>query len=216
MARLKVGVLISGRGSNMRALLEAAADPAFPAEIVLVISNNPAAGGLEVARGFGVATAAIDHRKRTREAFEAEVDSALRAAGVAFVCLAGFMRILTAGFVSAWQGRMVNIHPSLLPSFKGVHVHEQALAAGVRFSGCSVHFVVPEMDDGPIIIQAAVPVRQDDTPATLAARVLLAEHEIYPKALRWAAEGRLIARGNTVEVSGAGAAAPYLVNPVAQ
>lgn len=216
MARLKVGVLISGRGSNMRALLEAAADPAFPAEIVLVISNNPAAGGLEVARGFGVATAAIDHRKRTREAFEADVDGALRAAGVAFVCLAGFMRILTAGFVSAWQGRMVNIHPSLLPSFKGVHVHEQALAAGVRFSGCSVHFVVPEMDDGPIIIQAAVPVRQDDTPATLAARVLLAEHEIYPKALRWAAEGRLIVRGNTVEVSGAGAAASYLLNPVAQ
>ena len=216
MARLKVGVLISGRGSNMRALLEAAADPAFPAEIVLVISNNVDAGGLEVARRFGVATAAIDHRKRTREAFEADIDATLRAAGVAFVCLAGFMRILTAGFVTAWRGRMVNIHPSLLPSFKGVHVHEQALAAGVRFSGCTVHFVVPEMDDGPIIIQAAVPVRQDDTPDTLAARVLRAEHEIYPMALRWAAEGRLIVRGNTVEVGGAAAAAPYLVNPVTQ
>jgi len=203
MARLKVGVLISGRGSNMRALLEAAADPAFPAEIVLVISNNPDAGGLDVARSFGVAAAAIDHRKRAREAFEADVGAALRAAAVEFVCLAGFMRILTAGFVSAWQGRMINIHPSLLPSFKGVHVHEQALAAGVRFSGCTVHFVMPEMDDGPIVVQAAVPVLQDDTADSLANRILKAEHRIYPMALRWAAEGRLTVDGNTVRLADA-------------
>lgn len=213
MARLRVAALISGRGSNMQALQAACAQPDFPAELALVLSNKADAAGLAFAADKGIATAVVDHRKRTREDFDAEIDIVLRAHGVEAVCLAGFMRLLTPGFVQTWFGRMLNIHPSLLPAFKGLHTHERALATGVRFTGCTVHFVVPEMDDGPIIIQAAVPVAQDDTAETLGARVLAAEHRIYPQALRWLAEGRLKIEGDVVRVDGARTDMEAALNP---
>ena len=191
MSRVKTAVLISGRGSNLQALIDACADPNFPAEIVLVLSNVDGAGGLERAKKAGIATAVISHKGRTREDFDAGIDAALRAAGVEIVCLAGFMRILSDGFARKWEGRVLNIHPSLLPAFKGVHVHERVLAAGMKVSGCTVHFVVPELDAGPIIEQASVPVLAGDTPETLAARVLVEEHRLYPHALAAVAEGRV-------------------------
>ena len=185
MARLKVGVLISGRGSNLQALLDACADPAFPAEIALVISNVADASGLERAEKAGVPTVVINHKDFSgREAFDAKLDEALRAHGIELVCLAGFMRLLTDGFVEGWRGKMINIHPSLLPSFKGLHTHRQALAAGVKLHGCTVHYVTPALDDGPIIAQGAVPVLEGDTEGTLAGRVLAVEHQIYPLALK--------------------------------
>jgi phosphoribosylglycinamide formyltransferase-1 len=188
---LKVGVLISGRGSNLQVLLESCADPAFPAEIGLVISNVADAHGLERARAAGVVTLVIDHKIfPSREAFDAEMDAALRAAGIELVCLAGFMRLLSAGFVEAWQGRMINIHPSLLPAFKGLRPHAQALAAGVKLHGCTVHYVTPALDDGPIVAQGAVPVLAGDTEEDLAARVLAVEHKLYPLALKVIAEGK--------------------------
>jgi len=192
VTKKRVGVLISGRGSNLQALIDACAAPDFPAEIVLVLSNVPDAYGLERARKADIPTTVIRHRDYpTREAFDAAMDAELRKAGVEFVCLAGFMRLLGAEFVRAWQGRIVNIHPSLLPSFKGLNVHEQALTAGVRISGCTVHYVIPELESGPAIVQAAVPVEHGDTAETLAARVLEAEHRIYPEALRLVAEERV-------------------------
>jgi len=188
----RVGILISGRGSNMRSLIAAAAAPDFPAEIVLVISNAVNAEGLQHAAAAGIATQVISHKPyETREAFDRAVSASLEAAAVDIVCLAGFMRILSNWFTRYWEGRLVNIHPSLLPLFKGVHVHEQVLQAGVRISGCTVHFVVPELDAGPIIAQAAVPVAIDDTPATLGARVLVEEHKLYPAALKVLAEERV-------------------------
>jgi phosphoribosylglycinamide formyltransferase-1 len=190
--KLKVGVLISGRGSNLQALIDATSEPDFPAEIVLVISNVADAYGLERARRAAIPTHVINHREfPTRERFDAAMDEALRHAGAGLVCLAGFMRLLSAEFVRRWEGRIVNIHPSLLPSFKGLRVHEQALAAGARISGCTVHYVIPELDSGPPIVQAAVPVAYDDTAETLAARVLEAEHRIYPEAVRLIAENRV-------------------------
>jgi len=202
---LKVGVLISGRGSNMAALVEACADPAFPAEIVTVTSNLPDAAGLERAAAAGIATQVVDHRVHgtDRAAFEGALDAALRNAGVEFLCLAGFMRILTPWFVDRWRDRMLNIHPSLLPAFKGLHTHERAIEAGVRISGCTVHFVRPEMDDGPVVIQAAVPVLPDDDAVRLAARILEAEHRIYPEALRLVAEGEARVEGDRVALDGA-------------
>ncbi|MGA7674519.1 MAG: phosphoribosylglycinamide formyltransferase [Rhizomicrobium sp.] len=189
---MHTAILISGRGSNMRSLIAATADPAFPAEIVLVISNVGSAEGLKHAANAGIATRVIPHKAFvSREAFDAAIDAALNEAGIEIVCLAGFMRILSDWFARKWEGRLLNIHPSLLPSFKGVHVHEQALQAGVRISGCTVHFVVPELDAGPIIAQAAVPVELGDTPEALAARVLQAEHKLYPAALEMLAEGRV-------------------------
>jgi len=189
--KLRVGVLISGRGSNLQALLDACADPAFPAEIALVISNVATAQGLERAERAGIPTKVIDHKQfPTRAAFDAVMDEALRAAGIELVCLAGFMRLLSDGFVEGWQGRMINIHPSLLPSFKGMHTHAQALAAGVKRHGCTVHYVTPALDDGPTIAQAEVPVLEGDTEETLAARVLEAEHRLYPLALKMVAEGK--------------------------
>jgi phosphoribosylglycinamide formyltransferase-1 len=185
MGKLKVGVLISGRGSNLQALLDHCSDPEFPAEIILVISNIADAFGLERARKAGVPTKVIPHKSfTTRESFDAAVDESLRLAGVELVCLAGFMRLLSEGFVNRWHKRMINIHPSLLPSFKGLHTHAQALAAGVKLHGCTVHFVTPALDDGPIVAQAAVPVLNDDDEDSLAARVLRAEHQLYPLALR--------------------------------
>lgn len=187
----RVAVLISGRGSNMSALLDAARDPAFPAEIVLVLSNVPGAGGLAVAEAAGVATAVVDHRpfKGDRGAHERAVDAALRAAGAEIVCLAGYMRLLTPILVDAWAGRMLNIHPSLLPSFPGLHTHARAIEAGAKLHGCTVHLVTQGMDEGPILAQAAVPVLADDTEDTLAARVLRQEHLLYPAALAAFATG---------------------------
>ena len=192
MHKTRTAILISGRGSNMMALAETARDPGFPAEIVGVAANRPDAAGLAWAADRGIATRGLDHKAHsTREAFEAELHAALTDWRIEIVCLAGFMRVLTASFVDRWHGRMLNIHPSLLPAFKGLRTHERALAAGVRIAGCSVHFVVPEMDAGPIIVQAAVPVAETDTPHTLADRILAAEHRIYPQALALVAGGRL-------------------------
>ncbi|MEM1380377.1 MAG: phosphoribosylglycinamide formyltransferase [Pseudomonadota bacterium] len=179
----RVAILISGLGSNMVALLDAMADAAFPAVPALVISNRADAAGLEKAQAVGVATQVIPHRGKTKPQFERELDEALRAANVGLICLAGFMRVLSADFVSAWPGKILNIHPSLLPAFRGLHVHEQALEAGVKVSGCTVHWVTAELDGGPIIGQGVVPVRDADNPATLAARVQRAEHIVYPAAL---------------------------------
>ena len=192
MARKRVAVLISGRGSNMAALIDAAKDLTYPAEIALVLSNVPEAGGLEVAEAAGIATEVVDHKPfgKDRAAFERALQAVLEKHEIEIVCLAGFMRILTADFVGKWQGRMINIHPALLPQFKGVDTHRRALEAKVKQHGATVHFVVPEMDSGPIILQDAVEVRPDDTEATLAARVLAVEHRIYPQALKMLAEGR--------------------------
>ena len=211
MARLKVGVLISGRGSNLQALIEAAADPAYPAEIVLVISNRPEAPGIAHAARAGIAHRAIAHS--SREAFARDADAALRESGAELVALAGFMRILDTAFVEAWRDRLVNIHPSLLPAFPGLHPQRQALAAGVRFSGCTVHFVRAEVDTGPIIAQAVVPVHEGDDEELLSERILAAEHRIYPLAVRLFAEGRLRILGNTVAISGAVSPEIALFNP---
>ena len=192
MAKKRVAVLISGRGSNMASLIAAAKDDEYPAEIALVVSNRPEAAGLGHARAQGITTSIVDHAQfgKDREAFERALQDVLTAHRIDLVCLAGFMRLLTPWFVGQWQGRMLNIHPALLPAFKGLHTHERALAAGVKTHGATVHFVSPEMDSGPIIAQAEVPVIDGDTPETLAARVLEAEHRIYPQALRQVAEGR--------------------------
>lgn len=182
-----IAVLISGRGSNLQCLIDACAAEDYPARIVAVISNRPEAFGLERAREAGIAAIAIDHKGHdSRESFEAALDAALREAGAEFVCLAGFMRILTEGFVNRWEGRMINIHPSLLPKFKGVDTHARAIAAGESEHGCTVHWVTPGMDEGPVIAQARVPVLPGDTPETLAARVLVEEHRLYPAALKMA------------------------------
>src|SRR5713226_7372117 len=192
MARRRVAVLISGRGANMGALIAAAKEPGYPAEIALVLSNRPEAGGLRRAGAEGIATAVVDHTGfgKDREAFERAVQAHLESHGIDIVCLAGFMRLFTSSFVSRWSGRMINVHPALLPSFKGLHTHERALAAGVKIHGATVHFVVPEVDSGPIIAQGAVAVRDDDSADALAARVLAAELRIYPLALGLVAGGK--------------------------
>ena len=200
MAR-KTAILISGRGSNMAALLDAAKAPGYPAEIVLVASNRPGAAGLGIAAGHGISTRAIDHTAyETREDFEMALTAELEKAGAELVCLAGFMRLLTDGFVKHWRDKLINIHPSLLPAFKGMDTHARALAAGVKITGCSVHFVREEMDSGPIIAQAAVPVLAGDDEAALAARVLDAEHALYPMALALVASGRARVVGEKVMV----------------
>ena len=211
MARLRVGVLISGRGSNLRALIDAARDPGYPAEIVLVISNRAEAAGLQHAAQAGITHQVI--AERDRAAFAAAADRALKQYGVELVALAGFMRLLDAGFVEGWRDRMINIHPSLLPAFPGLHPQRQALAAGVRFSGCTVHFVRVEVDTGPIIAQAVVPVHDDDDEERLSARILVAEHRLYPLALRLYAEGRLKVAGNRVAVAGGAAPDLAALNP---
>lgn len=196
MSRARVGVLISGGGSNLQALLDAAAAPDYPAEIVLVLSNKPEVYGLTRAATAGVACRVIEHgHYPDRAAFDAAMHTALIEAKVDYVCLAGFMRLLTAEFVEAWQGRMLNIHPSLLPSYKGLHTHRRVIEDGGRISGCTVHLVTPELDAGPILVQAAVPVLDTDTPETLQQRVHGAEHQIYPLALRLLAEGRVTLEG---------------------
>lgn len=204
MARLKTGVLISGSGTNLQALIDAAADPAYPAEIALVISNKAEAGGLVRAKKAGIPTRVIAHGGYGgRAAFDTALDASLREAGCELVCLAGFMRILTADFVEGWRGRILNIHPSLLPAFRGLDAQGQALRAGVRLAGATVHFVVPEMDAGPIVVQGAVPVLEGDDPAALSARILAVEHRIYPLALKLVAAGRVHIAGERCIVTDA-------------
>ena len=214
MARLKVAVLISGRGSNLAALIDACATPEFPAEIALVLSNRADAAGLAHATRAAIPTCVIAHRDfASRAAFDAALDGALARAGIELVCLAGFMRLLGDAFVTRWRDRLVNIHPSLLPAFPGLDTHARALAAGVRVAGCTVHFVRPTMDEGPIIVQAAVPVLPDDDTDRLAARVLAVEHRAYPLALRLIAEGRVRVEDERVAIAGAAAGATALLNP---
>lgn len=184
MKKVRTAVLISGRGSNMMALVDAARDADYPAAIAGVISNRPGAAGLGLAAAHGIPAETIDHRSfASREAFEAALDAKLNSLAAEVIALAGFMRVLTAGFIQRWQGRILNIHPSLLPLYKGLDTHARALADGATRHGCSVHLVTPELDGGPVLLQAEVPVLAGDTPATLAARVLAEEHRIYPKAL---------------------------------
>jgi phosphoribosylglycinamide formyltransferase 1 len=214
MAKLKVAILISGRGSNMQALIDACAAGSCPAEIVVVISNVPGAAGLGRAAAAGIATLVIDHKAfAERSGFEDTLDAELQARGIELVCLAGFMRLLTDGFVGRWHDRLINVHPSLLPAFRGLHVHERVIAYGARFSGCTVHFVRPAMDEGPIIVQAVVPVHIDDEADRLAARVLEQEHRIYPLAVRLIAEGRTRVAEERVLIAGARAPAIGLINP---
>ena len=214
VADLKIAVMISGRGSNLQALIEACAAPGHPAEIALVVSNNADAKGLGRAAAAGVPFHVVDHREfEAREDFETAVDAVLTEAGAELVCLAGFMRLLTEGFVNRWRDRVINIHPSLLPAFKGINIHERVIAAGARFSGCTVHFVRPTMDDGPIIVQSVVPVLPDDSVETLTARVLATEHQCYPLAVRLIAEGRVRVRNELVLIDSVTAAAGAMINP---
>ncbi len=202
MARLKLGVLISGRGSNLQGLIAACAETTYPAEIVLVLANKPDAMGLEHAREAGIATAVVEHGDfPDRESFDKAVHAQLKDADVEWVCLAGFMRLLSSWFVETWHDRIINIHPSLLPAFKGIDAHAQAIAAGVKLSGCTVHIVRTEMDAGPILVQAAVPLLPDDTEDSLAARILTVEHQCYPLAVRLIAEGRVQIDGDTAIVA---------------
>jgi phosphoribosylglycinamide formyltransferase-1 len=198
--KVRTAVLISGRGSNLAALIDACREPNFPAEIALVFSNVETAEGLKIAAASGIPTKALSHKAfASREEFDAAIDKALTDAKIDLICEAGFMRIHSDGFVRKWEGRMLNIHPSLLPAFKGIRVHQQAIDAGVRISGCTVHFIVPELDSGPIIAQAAVPVFPDDTAETLQARILIEEHKLYPAALKAVAKGSVtLKNGKTV------------------
>lgn len=199
MIRKRVGILISGRGSNMAALIKAAEDPAYPAEIALVLSDNPGARGLRLAAEAGVAEKAVDRKDfADKAAFEAALDSHLRNAGVELICLAGFMRLLSPAFVERWHDRVLNVHPSILPAFRGVNTHQRVLDAGVRLHGCTIHFVRAAVDAGPIIAQAAVPILAGDTADTLSERLLAAEHKIYPMALRLVAGGRARVVGDRV------------------
>ncbi len=214
--RRRTAILISGRGSNMAALLAAAADPAYPAEIALVLSNKPGAGGLARAAEAGIPTAVVESRAfgKDRAAFEVAMEEVMAGHGIELIALAGFMRVLTEGFVRRWSGRMVNIHPALLPSFPGVDTHARALEAGVRLHGCTVHLVTPGVDEGPIIAQSAVPVLPDDSEHSLGARVLEQEHKLYPAALALVAAGKVRVVGNRAVIEEQGApSAPFLRNP---
>ncbi|QYU67586.1 phosphoribosylglycinamide formyltransferase [Leptolyngbya sp. 15MV] len=215
MTRARTAILISGRGSNMAALIAAAKQPGYPAEIALVLSNRADAAGLAHARGHGIPTAVVESRLfgRDREGFERAMEAELQGHGIGLVALAGFMRVLTEGFVARWRDRLVNIHPSLLPAFPGLDTHARALAAGVKLHGCTVHLVRHGVDDGPILAQAAVPVRPDDTESSLAARVLDQEHRIYPAALGWLAAGRVRLTGEVAQVA-AEPASGGLANPL--
>lgn len=213
-APLRLAVLVSGRGSNLQSLIDATADPAYPAKIALVISDVPDAFALERARKAGLEAIAVERKDFTsRTAFDSAMTRRIEAAGAQLVCLAGFMRILGDGFVAHWKDRLINIHPSLLPAYKGLHVHERVIEDGARFSGCTVHFVRPEMDSGPVVVQAAVPVHADDDAGALAARVLAEEHRIYPLAVRLIAEGRVRIVDERAEIDGATAPPGALINP---
>jgi phosphoribosylglycinamide formyltransferase 1 len=210
----RVAILISGRGSNMMALVEAARAHDYPAEIAAIISSRPDAPGLAWAEAHRLPAHAIDHKAYpSREAFDDAVHAALTAAGVELIALAGFMRLQSAAFVQRWAGRQLNIHPALLPLFRGLHPHKQALDAGVKISGCTVHFVTEEMDAGPIVAQAAVPVLGADTPETLAARILAVEHQLYPRALALVAAGRARLKDGRVLIDGAVGEEGALLSP---
>jgi phosphoribosylglycinamide formyltransferase 1 len=214
----RVAILISGRGSNMAALIEAAKAKDYPAEIAVVISNRTEAAGLKRAKADGIATEVIESKPfgKDRGAFEAVLEQKLGQHRIELICLGGFMRLFTAEFVQRWCGRMLNIHPSLLPSFPGLDPHGQALKAGVKISGATVHFVIPETDAGPIVMQGAVPVCDDDTADTLSARILTVEHRIYPEALRLLASGRLKLAGDLCRIDGGAANGAPLISPLAQ
>src|SRR6202790_2238966 len=213
----RVAILISGRGSNMAALIKATGEEDFPAEIAVVISNRADAGGLERARASGIPAVTIESKAfgTDRAAFEAVLQSALEQHRIELICLGGFMRLFTAEFVQAWYGRMLNIHPSLLPSFPGLDPHGQALKTGVKISGATVHFVITETDAGPIVMQGAVAVADDDTPEMLAARILEIEHRIYPEALRLLASGRIRLAGDVCKTSGTSGSEDILISPKA-
>jgi phosphoribosylglycinamide formyltransferase 1 len=214
----RVAILISGRGSNMAALIEAAKAKDYPAEIAVVISNRAEAAGIERAKAGGIATEVIESRPfgKDRGAFEAALEQKLAQHRIELICLGGFMRLFTAEFVQRWYGRMLNIHPSLLPSFPGLDPHGQALKAGVKISGATVHFVIPETDAGPIVMQGAVPVCDDDTADTLSARILTVEHRIYPEALRLLARGRLRLEGDLCRIEGGADGGEPLISPLAK
>lgn len=215
MTKRRVAILISGRGSNMAALIQAARAPDFPAEIVLVLSNIAGAGGLETARAAGIETVTVESKPfgQDREAFERAMQDELLKHNIDLVCLAGFLRLLTPWFVQQWQGRMINIHPALLPSYRGLHTHERALADGVKIHGATVHFVIPDVDAGPIIVQGAVTVHDNDTPDSLGARVLQIEHRIYPQALRMVASGQISVDGGICKSASATATEKTLISP---
>ncbi len=215
MTKRRAAILISGRGSNMAALIEAAQSENFPAEIALVLSNKANAGGLAVAASHGIATETVQSAPfgKDREAFEQAIQEKLLAHRIELVCLAGFMRLLTPWFVKQWEGRMLNIHPALLPSYRGLNTHERALADGVKIHGATVHFVVPEMDSGPIVMQGAVAVRDDDTAETLATRVLSVEHRIYPDALALVASGRTRLENGVCHTGATGGGDATLISP---
>lgn len=214
MSGFKLAILISGRGSNMQALVEACAQPDFPASVAVVLSNDPSAKGLEFARDAGIATEVVNHKDFDgREPFEDALDAVIRPYAPDLICLAGFMRILTAGFINRWPDKIVNIHPSMLPAYRGLNTHERVLVDGVRFTGCTVHFVRPEMDDGPIIAQAAIPTRQDEDADALAARVLAFEHRIYPMAVKLIAEGRVEIVDEITRIEGDPATLDGMINP---
>lgn len=213
--RLRLAVLVSGRGSNLQSLIDAQADPKYPAEIVLVLSNVADAHALERARKAKIATAVFDRKRYPdRRAFDADMTHAIEDAGASLVCLAGFMRLLGDEFVAHWKNRLINIHPSLLPAYKGLHVHERVIADGARFAGCTVHFVRPAMDEGPIVVQAVVPVHPNDTADALAARVLAEEHRIYPLAVRLIAEGRVKVDGERASIDSWIPPQGTLINPM--
>ena len=216
MTRRRVAALISGRGSNMAALLAAAEHPDYPAEIALVLSNRADAAGLAHAASRGIPTAVVESRafRGDRAGFEVAMEAELARHGIEVIALAGFMRVLTEGFVTRWEGRMINIHPSLLPAFTGLDTHARALAAGVRLHGCTVHLVTAGVDEGPVLAQAAVPVLEDDTEATLAARVLAEEHRLYPAALAWLTAGRVRVVEGRARLSGVPMASGCLANPL--
>lgn len=210
-----VAVLISGTGTNLQSLINSCGDHNSPARITLVISNNPHAEGLNRAKAAGIPTKVINHRNfKSRDLFEERLHEVLKDNGVKLVCLAGFMRILGANFINLWRNRILNIHPSLLPSFKGLHTHERAIESGALFTGCTVHFVNPELDDGPIIAQAVIAINADDTPDSLAAKVLKKEHIIYPQALKLVTEGRIRVVGNKVTMKNVIYAKECMINPI--
>lgn len=211
---MKLAVLVSGRGSNLQALINACQNDDFPAEIALVLSNKADAYGLERAKQAGIPTAVLSHQDfEDRETFDTAMSEKIEEAGAELVCLAGFMRLLSDGFVRQWRDRLINIHPSLLPAYKGLHVHERMIEEGARFGGCTVHFVRPAMDEGPIIIQAAVPIHPDDTPDELAARILEQEHVIYPAAVKAIAEGRVRVHAETVGIEDHKMPEGVMINP---
>lgn len=214
LSRKRIAVLISGRGTNLQSLIDASDKADFPAEIVLVVSNKADAYGLVRAEKAGIATRVLPHTDYgTRAAFDEALDAILVPERIDLICLAGFMRLLTPAFIAKWPDKILNIHPSLLPAFPGLHVHQRAIDAGVRFSGCTVHIVRVKMDDGPIVVQAAVPLAQDDTAETLAARILQSEHRIYPKALEWIASGQARVEGDRIVLDGCGGIPESLIHP---